>query len=1077
MHSKKIIFIFFLTFVAGISKSQQLINPDSADAYVAIHWGLEEGISQGEVGSMIKDLNGFLWVGTGFGLNRFDGVSFKKYFADKSKKNHTIIGNDIHGLIEDSLHNIWIGTNNGLSSYDLKADSFRNFRSVVPDQTIIPFWATTDEVFCFDYPDSQLAAYNIHSLVKRKLVRLSDVDTIGFGVSDQYAIFDSRSNSIWMEKGFRFWAGGGLLQISLADGKRREYTWPCYKNIPGHSHFSEGMRFDRKRNSIWISSPDGLMEFTLEDRKFHHIDALNSLVKLKNFNQWAGIDIDNDGKVWMGTYPRGIIIYDPGDNSVAVPFPEDSLKQRNVSLDNVCLYCDKSGMVWSGFFSRKGIYQMVPFSPALTHYTIDRQVNRGSDKEVIIMIDGGKDKIWMGVMSIGIKIWNPHAHTIESMPVKELTRMESTWMEKNKHGFAYPLPLTVDTVNNKAWIVFNDIFEMDLKSRKYKPIFYEDNNGRRLPLNTTLSSRPFNCVAYPFKNGCLILASFADRQAIFEASNEDPVAKQILSFPIDFIYPWGLLNDNNHLLFLKRQNSSTNLTYSNLNGKWIPVPNPIDSIPWDRIIWNQSDLSFWIIAETRLLHYDKDFRVIKTYTEEEGLPGIRIYNLIVDKKNNIWFNTDRSIHELNTKTGTVIKLSEKDGFLPHNFSSSVFAKDKEGKIYFASEEGGFYIIEPDKLVSANSSVYLESLEINQQPVVLPTGINNLRELFLRYFENKITIKTGIIDYYSRGKSNIRYKLEVNKQPSAWQYAPDYYTIRYEELPPGNYTLVIQAANPSNEFVGPEKRLLIHISPAFWNTWWFRIACLLFIAGSIYIFTGLRLQQKFRRQLERSEKEKQLADLRQKTIELEMQALRAQMNPHFIFNSLNSINRFILQNNRTEASEFLTKFSKLVRMILQNSQASLITLESELECLNLYLAMEALRFNYHFVYKMSVAEDIDAEVLKVPPLILQPYVENAIWHGLMHKEEKGQLDIEVTEENNYLYFRIADNGIGRKQASALASKSATKHKSMGLKITADRIALMQNTNGAESPITINDLSDPEGNPAGTEIIIKMPVLYD
>ena len=129
-----------------------------------------------------------------------------------------------------------------------------------------------------------------------------------------------------------------------------------------------------------------------------------------------------------------------------------------------------------------------------------------------------------------------------------------------------------------------------------------------------------------------------------------------------------------------------------------------------------------------------------------------------------------------------------------------------------------------------------------------------------------------------------------------------------------------------------------------------------------------------------------------------------MNPHFIFNSLNSINRFILQNNRAQASEYLTKFSKLVRMILQNSQASLITLESELESLDLYLNLEALRFNHHFDYNISYPKDLDIEVLKVPPLIIQPYVENAIWHGLMHKEEKGHLDIDVSEEDDYLFSR-------------------------------------------------------------------------
>src|SRR5580704_15081219 len=150
MDSKKIMYLFFLSFVAGFSQSQQLINSNSGGAYLAIHWGLEEGMSQGEVYSMIKDMNGFLWVGTSFGLDRFGGASFKKYFADKNKKNRTVIGNTINGLIEDSLHNIWIGTNNGLSSYDLKADSFRNFPSAVAGETVIPFWATADEVFCVD---------------------------------------------------------------------------------------------------------------------------------------------------------------------------------------------------------------------------------------------------------------------------------------------------------------------------------------------------------------------------------------------------------------------------------------------------------------------------------------------------------------------------------------------------------------------------------------------------------------------------------------------------------------------------------------------------------------------------------------------------------------------------------------------------------------------------------------------------------------------------------------------------------------------------------------------------------------
>jgi sensor histidine kinase YesM len=230
------------------------------------------------------------------------------------------------------------------------------------------------------------------------------------------------------------------------------------------------------------------------------------------------------------------------------------------------------------------------------------------------------------------------------------------------------------------------------------------------------------------------------------------------------------------------------------------------------------------------------------------------------------------------------------------------------------------------------------------------------------------------------------------------------------------------------------------------------------------------------QLEEKAAEHHLAELAKEKTQLEMKVLRTQMNPHFIFNSLNSINRFILQNNKGQASQYLTKFSKLVRLILQNSQEDLITLESELESLELYLDLEALRFNYHFSYKISIHNDVEVSDIKVPPLIIQPYVENAIWHGLMHKEEKGQLDIDISEEDNKLICRVTDNGIGRKKAEELGSKSATRHKSMGLHITADRIALIQKEEDLGPAVKILDLTNADGSAAGTEIMITLPLIY-
>ncbi len=240
-----------------------------------------------------------------------------------------------------------------------------------------------------------------------------------------------------------------------------------------------------------------------------------------------------------------------------------------------------------------------------------------------------------------------------------------------------------------------------------------------------------------------------------------------------------------------------------------------------------------------------------------------------------------------------------------------------------------------------------------------------------------------------------------------------------------------------------------------------------------IFRNVSLKRK--NEILRNKKKQ--AELQQQAAEFKMQTLRTQMNPHFIFNSLNSINRFILENNKPNSSRYLTKFSRLIRMILQNSQSSFISLKSELESLELYLEMEAMRFDNHFSYKIIVPPELNISQLKVPPLIIQPYVENAVWHGLMHKEEKGELEIVVVQEENCLYIKITDNGIGREQAARIASKSATKHKSMGLLITADRIAMMKNGNGNESAVFINDLVHADASAAGTEVQIKIPVKYD
>ena len=237
----------------------------------------------------------------------------------------------------------------------------------------------------------------------------------------------------------------------------------------------------------------------------------------------------------------------------------------------------------------------------------------------------------------------------------------------------------------------------------------------------------------------------------------------------------------------------------------------------------------------------------------------------------------------------------------------------------------------------------------------------------------------------------------------------------------------------------------------------------------------RLKQEQKEQewkLKELENENKHVELQKQSAELEMQALRAQMNPHFIFNCLSSINRFILKNESKTASNYLTRFSRLMRMVLMNSQKPLIALESELEMLGLYLEMERLRFKNSFDYAITFLNAIDSDNVFIPPLLLQPFCENAIWHGLMHKEGQGRLDVELSMQDNILYCAITDNGVGREKAEEMNSKTAEKEKSMGLRITTERLALLNREKGLHTFYEIEDIIDENGNATGTKVILKI-----
>ena len=212
----------------------------------------------------------------------------------------------------------------------------------------------------------------------------------------------------------------------------------------------------------------------------------------------------------------------------------------------------------------------------------------------------------------------------------------------------------------------------------------------------------------------------------------------------------------------------------------------------------------------------------------------------------------------------------------------------------------------------------------------------------------------------------------------------------------------------------------------------------------------------------------------KVAQIEMNALRSQMNPHFIFNSLNSIKNYALTKGPYETADYLTKFAHLVRLILQNSKKHKVEISDEVEAIREYIDIESMRFSDSFESHFEIDPDLLHSDMEIPPMIIQPYVENAIWHGLLHKEGLKKIEIIVkTKDTNNLQIEIVDNGIGREAAAKLRSKSHGK--SFGMQLGANRIKLMSNNDGLHGTVEVIDVKDKNEINLGTKINITLPIL--
>ena len=352
--------------------------------------------------------------------------------------------------------------------------------------------------------------------------------------------------------------------------------------------------------------------------------------------------------------------------------------------------------------------------------------------------------------------------------------------------------------------------------------------------------------------------------------------------------------------------------------------------------------------------------------------------------------------------------------------------------------------------------------VNNQPFDLGKEVNDIYKIELKYRDNNIILEYAVLN----DDSTYQYAHRIKKIEKQWSNLSDTRKVIFSNIPSGHYTLEVKAVSQLNTSDEKIIGLDLYIHPPYWKTWWFQLLLTGLVGLVIYGIFRIRVGIIRREEAIKTEFNKKLA-------QVEMQALRAQMNPHFLFNSLNSIKYYIVNKSVDKATDYLDNFSRLIRLILDNSRHQLIPLSKELEALTLYIGMEQIRFEKKFEYSITVEEAVDTDFIQLPPLLLQPYVENAIWHGLMRKEtDDGQLTIEVLQEDTTIFCIIEDNGIGRERANQLKSKSALKKKSLGMQITRDRMEMNNQLNGMETEVEVIDLKDEAGQAMGTRVVVRI-----
>ncbi|MGG9964343.1 sensor histidine kinase [Ferruginibacter sp. SUN106] len=426
---------------------------------------------------------------------------------------------------------------------------------------------------------------------------------------------------------------------------------------------------------------------------------------------------------------------------------------------------------------------------------------------------------------------------------------------------------------------------------------------------------------------------------------------------------------------------------------------------------------------------------------------------------------------LRSQNGIVVYDYLKQQSFLFDHSNGLSSPDNKSFLYchgymFIGQSSRFEYFKLSNLDDYSSIVaaYLNTITVDTATVFIRTGFQDQQNIKLSHEQNTLTFSFSAPEFFFPERIEYAYQLlPVDKE---WHYT-NYFNrkIIYTKLDPGKYRFLLKAQLQGGSWDVKPVEYIIAIVPAWWQTIFFKAACGVLLFGLFFYFN--------RRRIKGIRKKEQQTRVHEKALmELEAKALRAQMNPHFIFNCLNSIKSLIQQHEEEKSVMYLTTFSKLIRTLFNNADKKDISLFDEIETCRYYLQLEAMRFDTQFSYAVHIDEDIDLKSIQVPALIIQPFIENAIWHGIVPHNNGGHVSLQVIKKETFIEVIIDDDGIGR--ASSLQNKSASgiAHQSKGVNLTQSRLELNNLLQQRQAQLYIIDKKNEHNTAVGTTVIITI-----